>query len=127
MVTEPDNDENKIKSAYPSILKNSKDKVQIFNPTNSYSSCKNKLNCIYSNVDVLSNKIDEIENYLTNHNVDIAAFVETKPKKQINLTSTNKDSDKIKVNPVISGYKIEEDPSGRGICLLVKDSLQVNR
>ena len=45
-------------------------------------------------------------------------------KKQIN---TDEDPNKVKVNPVIPGYKVEEDPTGRGICLLVRDSLQVNR
>ena len=39
----------------------------------------------------------------------------------------NKDSDVTKLNLVIKGYKIEEDSSGRGVCLIYKDNLEVTR
>ena len=40
----------------------------------------NDFTCIYTNVDCLTNKIEELEIFLNQHNIDIAAIAETKSK-----------------------------------------------
>ena len=78
----------------------------------------NDFTCIYTNVDCLTNKIEELEIFLNQHNIDIAAIAETKPK--------NSTEDK-KLNLNIKGYKCEEDPTGRGTCIYFKENIEVYR
>ena len=79
--------------------------------------------CIYSNVDCILNKIDEIELYLKTNNIDIAAFTETMPK------NTNQEMKQIIKNtkPIIPGYACESNPEGRGVCLFIKENIELTR
>ena len=79
------------------------------------------IKCVYTNVDCITNKIDEIELYLKSNDIDVAAITETLPK------NTYQDIEVIKASIIIPGYTCEPNHLGRGICLFVKDHIQINR
>ena len=78
----------------------------------------NNFKCIYTNVDCLTNKIEEIELFLNKYNIDIAAIAGTKPKNSTEIK---------KLNLNIKDYNCEEDPTGRGICLYFKEHIDIFR
>ena len=80
---------------------------------------KNKLKCMYTNTDCLTNKLDELELFLQSEHVDIAAICETMPKSKPADEKLNFD--------IVSGFECLENQSGRGACLYIKNSLQYTR
>ena len=88
------------------------------------SKAKEQIKCIYSNVDCLTNKIDELSLYLNKHQIDVAFITETNPK---NNTNTGDDNRNKNLNIIIEGYKCEECPSGRGVCIFYKDNIEIFR
>ena len=77
------------------------------------------LKILYSNADILTNKINELENILVNDKIDVALICETLPKN-----STSKNS--VQTNFNLEGYETIECNEGRGVCIIYKDSLQIS-
>ena len=74
------------------------------------------LKIIYSNVDSLSNKKEELETILHKDDIDVALICETLPK---NPTSAyNKEN-----NFIFEGFETIENNAGRGVCIIYKESL----
>ena len=73
---------------------------------------------LYTNLDCLSNKKDELENLIKLNNVDIALICETLPKNP-------KDPLANEVNFNIQGYNIKVDNTDRGVCIIHKESFNV--
>ena len=71
---------------------------------------------MYFNADQLQNKLNELEIFLHQENVDIAAIVEISPKsRDLGITDF-----------IVKGYKktiIRWE--GRGVCLFVKDHIEL--
>ena len=61
--------------------------------------------------------------YLKNNDIDIAAFTETMPK------NTNHEIEQIIKNtkPIIPGYTCGNNPEGRGVCLFIKENIDIIR
>ena len=74
--------------------------------------------CLSTNTDCLPNKLDELENFLNFENIDIAAIVETIPKK-----CKTKEIKKLKFD--IPGYDCIVNTSGRGISLYVNNKFEI--
>ena len=74
--------------------------------------------CLTTNLDCLPNKLDELENFLKFNNIDIAALVETIPKKCPNEQLRN-----LKFN--ISDYDCITNSAGRGIALYVNNEFEI--
>ena len=72
-----------------------------------------KLNIMYTNIDSLHNKIDELSLYMKLHNIDISLICETLPK---NPTYNENFF-------LIDGYKCLENNSGRGVCIFYRETL----
>ena len=75
-------------------------------------------------MDCLSNKLDEISLFLDKNNIDVAFITETNPKNNRNTDENNRNQN---LNPVIEGYKCEENPSGRGVCMFYKEYFDISR
>ena len=88
------------------------------------SKTNDQIKCIYSNVDCLTNKIDEISLYLNKHQIDVAFITETNPKNNSNTDDENRNKN---LNIIIEGYKCEECPSGRGVCIFYKENIEIFR
>jgi exonuclease III len=81
----------------------------------------NNLSCLYTNVDCLTNKMDELNVYIKEKNYDIIGITEVKPK--------NHRYD-LKIGEIqIEGYTMFtcniENKNGRGICIYIKDNYNV--
>ena len=87
----------------------------------------NSLRCIYSNVDTLSNKTEEIKTYIPNNDVDVAVFTETLPKNPTFGQFEEKKVEEINDRVVIPGYTYEENVNGRGVCLIIKNIYEFSR
>ena len=74
--------------------------------------------CLSTNSDTLHNKLNEVEPFLNLHQIDIAGFVETVPKN-----CTTEEFKQLIFN--INGYSCLSNGSGRGVCLYIKDNLEV--
>ena len=75
-------------------------------------------------MDCLSNKLDEISLFLDKNNIDVAFITETNPKNNRNTDENNRNQN---LNPVIEGYKCEENPSGRVVCMFYKEYFDISR
>ena len=76
-----------------------------------------KLNILYTNADSLSNKKDELESTIKQHNIDIALICETEPKNQTSY---------LPYTPFfLEGYDSVENKDGRGVSIFYKDDLEV--
>ena len=73
------------------------------------------IKCISTNTDTLTNKMEELETFIHENNIDIVAVSETLPK------NTQEDKDNFVFT--IPGYKVVNKPIGRGICMFVKEHL----
>ena len=76
---------------------------------------KNGLKIIYTNVDQLPNKIDEITLFLDEHDIDVMAVCEVLPKSKKHCISSF----------VIEGYDCYSCFQGRGVCVFVKSKLNI--
>ena len=74
--------------------------------------------CISSNLDGLPNKLNEIQLFLHHENIDIAAFVETKPKN-----CSSKEIQNLKFE--IEGFDCISDSNGRGVCIYVNKNYEI--
>ena len=79
------------------------------------------LNCIYTNADILTNKMTELIKMIEHDNIDIIGIVETLPK------NLNKDTHPDDIHFVIKGFNTIKNNKGRGLCLFVKEGLDVIR
>ena len=77
---------------------------------------KNSLNILYSNVDILSNKINELEHYAKIYETDIILITEHLPKNSLNNFGNIFN---------IPGFNCIEDCSGRGVCVFYKDNIDI--
>ena len=75
------------------------------------------LNILYTNADTLTNKKDELENILKKDMIDIALICETIPK--------NPSASGLQNNFNFDGYETIENQSGRGVCIIHRESLQI--
>ena len=78
------------------------------------------LNILYTNTDYLPNKLEEVETFAHANNVDVIALVET-------LDKTTPIEEQSNINFILPGYKTFHKHQGRGLCLFVKESLNVDR
>ena len=76
------------------------------------------LKCMYTNSDCLTNKMPELERLVSLNSVDVIAVSETLPK--------NKQSD-INYTFHLTGYQTYQVNDGRGVCLFIKEHLEVTR
>ena len=83
------------------------------------SRVSSSLKCLYTNADFLHNKIELIEIYAQNNNVDVIAITEIHDK------FANKDQ-KLMTKFSLPGFNSFQVNEGRGVLLLVKDKLKVN-
>ena len=74
------------------------------------------INILYSNVDSLSNKIDELKTYIDLYKSDIILLTETLPKNPSNQYENVFN---------IEGFSSFEDITGRGVCIFYKEHLNV--
>ena len=58
------------------------------------------------------------------NNIDVAFLSETNPKNNSNTDENNKNKN---LNLIIEGYKCEENPSGRGVCIFYREDFDVFR
>ena len=77
------------------------------------------IKCMYTNTDVLTNKMEELEIELYKNDIDIVTICETIPK--------NCDKSEIFYFDTIPGYKCIDIQKGRGVCVFIKESLQYTR
>ena len=73
---------------------------------------------MYTNTDILQNKLTELEIRAYKDNIDIIAVCETLPKEL--PVDTTKDDFKF----VIKGFKAIQNNNGRGICVFIKDDVK---
>ena len=76
---------------------------------------------MYTNADMLHNKLDEIESIANNENLDVIAVTETLLK---NMPSDSKPEDFV-FN--IKGFNTVYNYNGRGLCLFVKQYIDFNQ
>ena len=74
------------------------------------------INILYSNVDSLSNKIEELKTYIDLYKSDIILLTETLPKNPSNQYENVFN---------IDGFSCCEDMTGRGVCIFYKEHLDV--
>ena len=76
------------------------------------------MKCLYTNTDCLPNKLNEIEPFLVNNDIKIAAFVETIPKNCVfeehkNLTFN------------LDGFNCLSNNNGRGVCVYINNTFEI--
>ena len=76
-----------------------------------------ELKILYTNADILTNKLYELEVLLLKEDIDVAMICETIPK---NPKFYYKEGS----NFFINGYNTIEDNSGRGVCILHKENIE---
>ena len=75
----------------------------------------------YTNTDILSNKLDEMEIFLHENDIDIITVTEVNNKRERDVL---KAGDPVPENKFkIDGYKYIENSSGRGVGMFIKDHL----
>ena len=79
------------------------------------------LNVMYTNADMLHNKLDEIETIANDENLDIIAVTETLLK---NMPPDSKPEDFVFV---IKGFNTIYNYNGRGLCLFIKKQIDFNQ
>ena len=79
------------------------------------------LSCIYTNTDVLTNKMTELEAMIEKNKIDIIALTETLPKSYSNYTQPED------FTFVLDGYNSIQCFKGRGLCLFIKDTIKIDR
>ena len=75
-------------------------------------------NIMYTNLDSVSNKKDELENYIKLNNIDVALLCETLPKN-------SSDPNAKQLHLSIQGYEYIEDNFDRGVCIVYKKSINI--
>ena len=78
---------------------------------------ENSINILYTNTDVLHNKIDEIELITSKNDIDIIAITETLPKKMPDYTKPED------FTFILKGFNAVHNNNGRGVCIFIKDGL----
>ena len=73
---------------------------------------------MYTNTDVLTNKLTEIETIAHLNNIDVITINETLPKRLPDKYTSAED-----YKFLIKGYKTVHNNKGRGICIFIKESL----
>ena len=76
----------------------------------------NVLKLLYTNIDNLANKVDELKSYIELYDSDIVLLTESLPKNQ-----TYKFENVFNIN----GFNCLEDMNGRGVCVFYKDHLKL--
>ena len=122
-VNDVQNDEFLINSDMNEVNSSSEHK-RIFPNIVDHRNDLNNLNMAYTNTDILSNKLEEIEIYLHKNNIDILCISEVNDKSS-NKTSCHEES--TLNNFVISGYDYIESPEGRGVGIFLKNNLTIER
>ena len=84
----------------------------------------NNLIMAYTNTDILSNKLEEVEIYLHKNNIDVLCISEVNDKS---INNKNCPDEVTLNNFVISGYDYIESPEGRGVGLFIKNNLILER
>ena len=79
---------------------------------------QNGVNCLYTNTDVLHNKLEELQTYIDKNDIDLIAITETLPKNA---------DDSYSPIFVIGGYKCFLNNDGRGVAIFVKDNIECCR
>ena len=74
---------------------------------------------MYTNTDVLHNKIDELQTYINKNEIEIITITETLPKDV-----TSEDCDHIFL---IEGFNSYSNHNGRGVIIFVKNSIECTR
>ena len=75
-----------------------------------------KLKILYTNIDSLTNKKNELETYISVYNADIILIVETLSKNSNNVFDNIFH---------IDGFNCIEENTGRGICIFYKEDLEI--
>ena len=79
---------------------------------------QNGVNCLYTNTDILHNKLEELETYIDKNNIDLIAITETLPK--------HADESYTPIF-VLNGYKCFLNNEGRGVAIFVKENIECSR
>ena len=87
-------------------------------PSPTTTNCKSGLKCMYTNTDFLQNKIELIETYAHQNNIDIIAITEIHNKFATREEMLN-------TKFFLPGYTALQNDDGRGVLLLVKESYKV--
>ena len=93
------------------------DDVPIIHDTDYKCEKRGGLNIMYTNTDVLHNKIDELQIIATKENADIVAITETLLK---NMPADTKPEDFVFS---LKGYVSIQNYNGRGLCFFIKESI----
>lgn len=78
---------------------------------------QNGIKCLYTNTDVLHNKLEEIQLVVDREKIELAAITETLPK-------TNQSCKPIFILP---GYECLSNNDGRGVALFIKEGTEYSR
>ena len=78
------------------------------------------IRCLYTNTDCLQNKLELLELFVHDNNIDVIAITET-------LVKFVPAEDQLNTNFILPGYTNLNKNSGRGVCLFVKNNLNVTR
>ena len=78
------------------------------------------LRCLYTNTDFLQNKLNLIELFVTQHDIDVIALTET-------LNKFESVEDQANVNFIIPGYTNYQNNYGRGVCVFIKNTFSVTQ
>ena len=78
----------------------------------------NGIECLYTNTDVLNNKLDEMTLFINKRNIQLIAVTEILPKNKIY------DGD-YKPDFILPGFTCFPNYDGRGVALFVKENLEV--
>ena len=77
-----------------------------------------KPNCLYTNTDILQNKMEELELFLDeNKNILFIAITET-------LSKTASEEENINADFVLPGFSCITNNEGRGVCLFIKHGIE---
>ena len=98
------------------INKNNSSKINLECTQNFEKSKQNSFKIMYSNVDTLSNKLNEVEYYSEIYETDLILITEHLPKNSL---------DKFENVFNIPGFSCIEDCSGRGVCIFYKDDIEI--
>jgi hypothetical protein len=93
------------------------DDVPIIHDTDYKCEKRGGLNIMYTNTDVLHNKIDELQIIATKENADIVAITETLLKY---MPADTKPEDFVFS---LKGYVSIQNYNGRGLCFFIKESI----
>ena len=97
-------------------VNNQKNEIIVNKTQSSSEENLNVLKILYTNIDNLANKVDELKSYIELYDSDIVLLTESLPKNQI---------DKFENVFNINGFNCLEDMNGRGVCVFYKDHLKL--